>query len=151
MACGCGAGQPGGIERRIAEKTKEAVIGGADRKNPTRDNAQTVHIGSEHFRHHCQICHGLDGQNTGVPFADRMSPPVANLASPSVQEYADGQLHWIIENGIRYTGMPAWKGILTDDEMWHIVRYLRHLPAKGSAGIPDVYKEGASKHEHTHH
>ena len=57
---------------------------------------------------------------------------MADLASHPVQKYRDGQLKWIIENGIRFIGMPAWKGILTNEEMWHIVRYIRHLPAKGS-------------------
>jgi mono/diheme cytochrome c family protein len=104
--------------------------------------------------HHCQICHGLDGQNTGVPFAEKMSPQVANLAAPDIQKYTDGQLKWIIENGIRLTGMPAWKGILEDDEMWHIVRYIRHLPVKGALGIPSVFKEESEQHqqgkEHKH-
>jgi mono/diheme cytochrome c family protein len=138
------------VERKIAEQAKEAVIGGADRPNPTPDNEETTTVGAEHFRHHCQICHGLDGQNTGVPFADKMAPPVADLASKQVQEYEDGQLHWIIENGIRYTGMPAWKDVLSSDEMWKIVRYLRRLPPKGSVGIPEVYRKGAAKHSPAH-
>jgi mono/diheme cytochrome c family protein len=44
--------------------------------------------------------------------------------------------------------MPAWKDILTDDEMWHIVRYIRHLPAQGSLGAPKVFEEAAHEHEH---
>jgi len=52
--------------------------------------------------------------DAGVPFAAKISPPVADLASKPVQDYSDGQLKWIIENGIRFSGMPAWKGILTD-------------------------------------
>ena len=67
--------------------------------------------------------------------------PVADLSSPAVQAYTDGQLHWIIENGINPSGMPAWKGILEEDEMWKIVRYIRHLPPKGSLGTPEIFKE----------
>ncbi len=85
------------------------------------------------------VCHGLDGQNTGVPFADRMSPPVPPLNSTAVQKYTDGQLKWIIDNGIFPSGMPASKGILSDDEIWQIVDYIRHLPPKGSLGEPPVY------------
>ena len=55
---------------------------------------------------------------------------------------------WIIENGIRFSGMPGWKGILEDGEMWHIVRYIRHLPPKGSLGIPAVFKESEEEHQH---
>jgi hypothetical protein len=56
-------------------------------------------------------------------------------------------LHWIIVNGINPSGMPAWKGILEDDEMWKIVRYLRHLPEKGSLGTPEVFKEEQEEHQ----
>jgi mono/diheme cytochrome c family protein len=76
-----------------------------------------------------------------------MSPAVADLASNPVQAYRDGQLKWIIENGIRFSGMPAWKGILTDEEMWYMVRYTRHLPPKGSVGAPKVFEEDAHEHE----
>ena len=85
------------------------------------------------------VCHGLDGQNSGVPFAAAMSPPVPRLGSPDVQGYADGQLKWIIEHGIFPSGMPASRGILNDEEMWRIVLYLRHLPPAGSLGEPAVY------------
>jgi hypothetical protein len=61
------------------------------------------------------------------------------LSSKDVQDYKDGQLKWIIENGINPSGMPAWKGTLSDEAMWKVVDFLRHLPPKGSLGIPDVY------------
>jgi mono/diheme cytochrome c family protein len=83
----------------------------------------------------------MDGQNTGVPFASRMSPPIPSLASAEVQKYSDGQLKWILDNGIWPSGMPGSKGILSDDELWSIVVYLRHLPAAGSQGIPPMYTE----------
>jgi hypothetical protein len=76
-----------------------------------------------------------------VPFAGKMSPPVPSLAGPAVQNYADGQLKWVIDNGISPWGMAASKGILSDDEIWRIVIYLRHLPAKGSLGEPAVYAD----------
>ena len=143
---GCKAKQPSTIEKVVVREIKEEItVGGKDWKNPTPDNEQSVKRGAEHFQHHCQICHGLDGQNTGVPFADKMSPPVADLASKHVQEYTDGQLKWIVENGIRFTGMPSWKGTIEDQEMWFIVRYLRHLPPKGSLGIPAVFKENGQE------
>jgi hypothetical protein len=56
----------------------------------------------------------------------------------------------IIQKGIRFTGMPGWKGILEDDEMWAIVRYIRHLPAPGSLGAPAVFKEEEEEHRHMH-
>jgi mono/diheme cytochrome c family protein len=48
-------------------------------------------------------------------------------------------LKWVITNGIFPSGMPASKGTLSDDDMWHIVVYLRHLPPIGSLGEPRAY------------
>lgn len=149
--CGCKAGTPGKTESSMANEVKHAVtIGGKDTKNPIAYTADAAKEGAEHFQHHCEICHGLDGQNTGVPFATKMDPPVADLSTKDVQDYTDGQLKWIIENGIGPSGMPGWKGILEDEEMWNIVHYIRHLPAKGSLGDPQIYKEEAEQHEHAH-
>jgi mono/diheme cytochrome c family protein len=146
---GCKASEPGKMEKSVMKEVKhEMTIGGKDDKNPVAYTADAAKEGGEHFQHHCGICHGLDGQNTGVPFAGKMDPPVADLSTKDVQDYADGQLKWIIENGISPSGMPGWKGILEDDEMWKIVHYIRHLPAKGSMGIPQIYKEEAEEHEH---
>ena len=155
---GCRVNPPSPTEEKVASETKQVVIGGKDWNNPIPDSPESVKEGAEHFQHHCQLCHGLDGQNTGVPFADKMSPPVANLNSKDVQAYSNGQLKWIIQNGIRFSGMPAWNGTLEDDEMWNIVNYLRHLPAAGSLGAPQIFKETESEHEaagksegHHHH
>ena len=102
--------------------------------------APNIESGRDAFSHYCAACHGLDGQNTGVPFADSMSPPAPMLQIQSrVQSYMDGQLKWIIDNGIFPTGMPASKGILTDNEIWSIVVYIRHLPPAGSLGEPAMY------------
>jgi mono/diheme cytochrome c family protein len=146
---GCKASAPGTLESTVAKELKQKVtVGGKDLKNPTPDTAEIAHEGQEHFMHHCQICHGYDGQNTGVPFAEKMSPPVADLKSKDVQDYTDGQLKWIIENGIEPSGMPSWKGIVEEDEMWKMVRYIRHLPGKGSLGAPEIFKEESEEHEH---
>ena len=140
MAAGCKATPPGKWETAAMTKVKHSItVRGKDTKNPVRDTPEHVDAGRIAFSHYCAACHGLDGQNTGVPFADRMAPPVPLLNSPSVQSYTDGQLHWILENGISPSGMPASKGILTDGELWSIVVYIRHLPAAGGLGEPQMY------------
>jgi mono/diheme cytochrome c family protein len=137
---GCKATPPGRWETATMTKVKHAItVRGKDVKNPLHDTKENVESGRIAFSHYCVACHGLDGQNTGVPFSDRMSPPVPLLNSSSVQSYTDGQLHWILENGISPSGMPASKGILTDSELWSIVVYIRHLPAAGSLGEPQMY------------
>lgn len=137
---GCKARQPGRFETAIAQGFKRTIsVRGKSEINPLPASDENIQAGRENFSHYCMVCHGLDGQNTGVPFADRMSPPVPPLDSPAVQRYTDGQLKWIIDNGIFPSGMPASKGILNDDEIWQIVTFLRHLPPKGSLGEPRVY------------
>ena len=110
-------------------------------KNPLPGNTATLAAGKEAFSHYCVACHGLDGQNTGVPFAVRMSPPVPSLAAADVQRYTDGQLKWVIDYGLRPSGMPGSKGLLDNDEIWSIVYYLRHLPPAGSVGEPAMYNQ----------
>jgi mono/diheme cytochrome c family protein len=136
----CAARQPGGIETASATFLKRNItVGGRAQTNPLPATDANIHAGQQNFAHYCVACHGLDGQNTGVPFAETMSPPVPPLNSPAVQRYTDGQLKWIIDHGIFPSGMPSSKGILNDDEMWQIVDYIRHLPPKGSLGEPAVY------------
>lgn len=136
----CRATPPGKWETATMTKIKHSItVGGKDGKNPITETPQHIDDGRIAFSHYCAACHGLDAQNTGVPFADRMAPPVPPLSSPQVQSYTDGQLHWILENGISPSGMPASKGILTDSELWSIVVYIRHLPAAGSLGEPAMY------------
>jgi mono/diheme cytochrome c family protein len=136
----CSVSSPGRVETWLATTVKHNVtIGGSKLKDPIAMTDESVAAGRRNFGYYCYACHGLDGQNTGVPFAEHMSPPVPPLTSPKVQAYRDGQLHWIIENGISPSGMPASKGILNDQEIWEIVHYLRHLPPKGSLGEPKAY------------
>jgi cytochrome c len=140
VIAGCKATPPGKWETSLMTKVKHSVtVGGKSVKNPLAEIPANVEDGRIAFSHYCAACHGLDGQNTGVPFADRMSPPVPLLNSPQVQTYTDGQIQWVIDNGISPSGMPASKGILTEREIWSIVVFIRHLPAAGSLGEPQMY------------
>lgn len=140
---GCKATPPGKFESAVIMRAKHKLtVGNEKQKNPVPTDSDNIAAGREAFSHYCAACHGLDGQNTGVPFADRMSPPVPSLASRGVQSYSDGQLKWIIDNGLWPSGMPGSKGILTDEEIWSTVIYIRHLPTAGSLGDPPMYGGG---------
>lgn len=139
-ASGCKVAAPGRAETAVVQWTKHNItVGGKNDKNPIKASAENIEAGKKTFGFYCVVCHGRDGQNTGVPFAKNVSPPIPSLTSDNVQRYTDGQLKWIIENGISPSGMPASKGILADDDMWTIVVYLRHLPPAGSLGEPRAY------------
>ena len=140
LFAGCKANPPGKVDTSIMNTAKHKLfVHNKSQKNPLQDNAGTIADGKEAFSHYCAACHGLDGQNTGVPFAGRMAPPVPSLAGKDVQAYTDGQLKWVIDYGIWPSGMPGSKDTLSDDEIWSIVIYLRHLPPAGSLGEPEMY------------
>ena len=148
LLSGCKAAPPGKLETGVMTRAKKWLISNRGAKNPFPSTPENISEGRETFSHYCAACHGLDGQNTGVPFAERMSPPVPKLNSSSVQAYTDGQLKWIIDNGIFPSGMPASRGTLNDDEIWSIVVYIRHLPAAGSLGEPSMYSGNSCPSEH---
>ena len=144
LCCGgpvaCTARRPGPVETRTMYWVKRNIsVGGRSVANPVPATAANIDAGKHAFAYYCVACHGRDGQNTGVPFAGVMAPPVPSMANADVQAYSDGQLKWVIEHGVFPSGMPASKGILSDEEMWQIVRYLRALPRAGSLGIPRAY------------
>ena len=142
---GCKAKPPSKVETKFVNWSKHHItVGGKKNVNPIAASEENIADGKQAFGSYCMVCHGLDGQNTGVPFATAISPPVPSLASPEVQSYTDGQLKWIIENGIFPSGMPPSKGEFSDEEMWQMVLYIRHLPKAGSLGDPPVYG-GSSK------
>src|SRR3954471_21234147 len=108
LLSGCTVSQPGKLETTIMTglKRRVTVRGKAD-INPIAASPVSIADGQRAFSHYCVSCHGLDGQATGVPFADRMTPLVPSLASASVQAYTDGQLKYLIDHGIAPSGMPA--------------------------------------------
>jgi mono/diheme cytochrome c family protein len=137
---GCRAKPAGKGETNTMNWIKHHVtVGGKKIVNPIAATATNIDAGKQVFGYYCVECHGRDGQNTGVPFAANLAPPVPSLASRQVQSYTDGQLKWIIDNGISPSGMPASKGTLSDDEIWQLVLFIRHLPPAGSLGEPRAY------------
>ena len=137
---GCKTSPPSSFETRTVTFAKHHIfIGNKAQKNPLPNTPENWADGKEAFSHYCVACHGMDGQNTGVPFVDHISPPIPSLASDDVQRYTDGQLKWILDNGIKPSGMPGSRGTLSDDELWSIIILLRHLPPVGSRGVPDMY------------
>ena len=59
-----------------------------------------------------------------------MYPRAADLTSEQVQSFSDQELFWIIQNGIRFTGMPAFGKVESGDHIWNLVDYVRTLPGE---------------------
>ncbi|WP_265518666.1 c-type cytochrome [Nitratireductor luteus] len=101
-------------------------------------------LGARHFRLGCAPCHGMPGEDAS-PVMQQMYPAPPRLEHAALKWEA-AELAWIIDNGLKFTGMPAWAGQGRMDEVWALVAFLRRLPnadkqeiselAGGPDGIP---------------
>ena len=92
---------------------------------PGLDDPAKVLIGVEHYAAHCAVCHGAPGVPKG-DIARGLYPPPPDLAK-TARLYNPAELFWIVKNGIKMTGMPAWSDH-SDDELWATVAFLEKLP-----------------------
>lgn len=103
---------------------------------PSLHSIDLITLGAAHFQSGCAHCHGAPGVPIN-PIARSMLPSPPNL-STSMREWRDRELFWIVKNGIKYTGMPAWVADQRDDEVWAMVAFLRRLPALDAAAYRDL-------------
>jgi mono/diheme cytochrome c family protein len=92
---------------------------------PGLDDPAKVIIGVEHYAAHCAVCHGAPGVPNG-DIAHGLYPQPSNL-SEAAKRYSPGELFWILKNGIKMSGMPAWSDH-SDAELWSTVAFLKRLP-----------------------
>ena len=120
---------PSELERRIATLAVDrSVARRAPRSaNPVAASAESRAAGLEHYRSMCVTCHGAPGVDPSE-IGEGLNPPAPDLTLPKVQARTDGELFWLVQNGLRMTGMPAFGPTHRDEEIWKIVTFLRHLP-----------------------
>jgi mono/diheme cytochrome c family protein len=80
-----------------------------------------------HYKEMCVFCHGAPGVDASEA-GEGLNPPAPDLTLAKIQKRSDGELFWILQNGIRMTGMPGFGPTHKDEELWKIVAFLRHLP-----------------------
>jgi len=93
---------------------------------PQLDDADLIRLGAGHFYGGCAPCHGAPGERRN-PIVANMLPPPPSLAR-AAPTWSTSELFWIVRNGLKYTGMPAWPEYRRDDEVWAVVAFLRKLP-----------------------
>ena len=98
-----------------------------DKKNPFAANESSLERGAKSYRIDCMRCHGKAGKGDG-PSAMKIDKTVADLSSAKVQNQTDGELFWKISEGRK--PMPLAKRILTDDQRWDIINYIRTFKSK---------------------
>jgi mono/diheme cytochrome c family protein len=101
--------EPSSLERVLARRIRNLAIprGNRNETNPWKVTSETLKEAREHFTARCAICHGQDGRG-GTQIGRGLYPRVPDLLSPETQSLTDGEIHYIIANGVRLTGMPAW-------------------------------------------
>jgi len=122
--------EPGHFETRLADLSKNFLIRRAsDHGIPPRplDVKASVANGGSHYGLDCSVCHSDDGRGQ-TPLGQGLYPRAADLTSKRVQNHSDQELFWIIKNGIRLTGMPAFGQVESPNHIWDLVNYVRTLP-----------------------
>ena len=120
---------PSRLESYVA-KTARALSIPADARNARNPFAATPEILYEaraHFADHCSTCHGNDGSGK-TDIGQNLYPKPPDMRQIQTQSLTDGEIYYIIHNGIRLTGMPAWGEPSKDDDSWKLVLFIRHLP-----------------------
>ncbi|MBI4460921.1 MAG: c-type cytochrome [Acidobacteria bacterium] len=128
---------PGILERVVARWVLSAGRQPeADVRNPLPGTDENLQEGRELYQQHCTFCHGSDGRGQR-PDGIQFYPPVPSLVGWE-SELTDGQSHFIIQHGIRYTAMPSFEKVLSSEQIWKIVLWVRELPNQGrQETLPD--------------
>lgn len=100
------------------------------------DDPALVRLGAAHFETGCAPCHGAPGRAPN-PITRGMRPAPPDLRGAAAGYEAD-ELHWIVRNGLKYTGMPAWAGDGRDDEPWALAAFLQRYPRLDPASYRDL-------------
>ena len=123
--------EPQAIEIFLARQIRHLAIPIEQRNtpNPVALSPDILQEGLAHFADHCAGCHANDGSGQ-TPIGKNVYPKAPDLRLPDTQSMSDGELFWVIHNGIRFTAMPAWgEGDPAQDlDSWKLVHFLRHLP-----------------------
>ena len=118
--------KPSALEAFLARRIRGLATAPAVKrlKNPLESTPLAIAQGRDHFADHCAFCHGNNGDGKTV-VNEGLYPPAPDLRETTTQDLSDGEIFSIIQNGIRFTGMPGWGG--EDDENWKLVLFIRHL------------------------
>ncbi|WP_242344626.1 c-type cytochrome [Anaeromyxobacter terrae] len=121
--------EPSAVEARVARALRRWAIPREAREatNPIPSSPRVLAAGLAHFADHCATCHANDGSGQ-TRIGQSFYPRAPDLRAGATQGLTDGELFYVIENGVRFTGMPAWSAAGSAEGTWHLVHFIRHLP-----------------------
>jgi mono/diheme cytochrome c family protein len=119
--------------------------------NPVVKSHEVLSEAMAHWADHCAGCHGNDGSGQ-VDLGRQMYPPAPDMRKAGTQDLTDGELFYVIENGIRLTGMPGWGGSgASGKDSWKLVHFIRHLPDLSATEIAEMNKMNPKSPEDFEH
>ena len=121
---------PGALERKVAGFALDRSVHrrAPQAANPLKPDPEVLREGLAHYKAMCVTCHGAPGVDASEA-GEGLNPPAPDLTTGKVQKRTDGELFWLVQSGIRMTGMPAFGPTHKDEEIWKIVAFVRRLPA----------------------
>jgi thiosulfate dehydrogenase len=118
------------LEHWAAKLSLDATLANEAPKtpNPVALNDANLIAGIQLYGRHCAICHGTAaGDASASPVAKGEYPKPPQLGTDGVEDDPEGVTYWKIDHGIRWTGMPSWKATLSDQQMWTVALFLKHM------------------------
>lgn len=124
--------EPSRIEAWTARRVRMMAIPSRAKNlaNPIPRSPEAVREGMQHFADHCATCHANSGSGD-TEIGRNLYPKAPDMRAAGTQNLSDAEIYYIIENGIRLSGMPAWgkSNDPDDEESWKLVHFIRHLPS----------------------
>ena len=141
---------PSGLEKAVAPFALNRSVAkrASDRKNPVAATPETLSRALGGYREMCVTCHGAPGVDPSE-IGEGLNPPAPDLSLARVPARSDGELFWIVSNGIRMTGMPAFGPTHKEEQIWRMVAFVRHLPELSKEEEKSL-REGHEEEEHGH-
>ena len=121
---------PGPLENWAAQTSLQATLRdeAPNTPNPVELTDDNLIAGIDLYGQHCAICHGTaKGEESASPVAKGLYPLPPQLAKDGVEDDPEGVSFWKVKHGIRWTGMPSWKGALNDQQIWTLAMFLKHM------------------------
>lgn len=122
--------EPGSLEVWMARTSLSATLRheAPVQPNPVALSDEHLLAGMKLFARNCAICHGDSrGKAAASPIAKGLYQHPPQLATDGVEDDPEGESFWKIKHGIRLTGMPSFKGTLSDEEIWSLALFLKHM------------------------
>ena len=121
--------EPGAAEAFVARRLRSFAMpsGARELVNPVALSPEVLRGAMEHFADHCAFCHSNNGSGDN-DIGKGLYPKPPDMRQAATQNLRDGELYYIIRNGVRFTGMPAFGADAQSEDNWKLVHFIRHLP-----------------------